>query len=124
MASTLQQYRHVSECWKQMLQNMQEENVHFKTKLAEVLKKDVKDDLLEKAEYFQTSFLHLDNRISFLRHDIAELHKMIFAELFHDGHLKELAEKHKRLGRDMEREDRSFRKLKTDFNNYLTEVLR
>jgi hypothetical protein len=123
MILKVQQFKHESESWKRMLEFMQQENVHLKTRLAEVLKKDVKDDFLEKAEYFQTGFLHLDERISFLRRDIAELNRIFLSELFHDGYLKELAQKQNRLRKDVESEEKNFNKLKGDFNNYLTEVL-
>lgn len=121
MAVGLQQFKHESESWKRMLEFMQQENVHLKTRLAEVLKKDVKEDFLEKAEYFQSCFLHIDERIAFLRSDIAEINKMVLMELFHDGHLKDLVKKQKKIREDMSVEDEIFKKLKFEFDRYLTE---
>jgi len=123
MAVKLQQFKHESESWKRMLEFMQQENVHLKTRLAEVLKKDVKEDFLEKAEYFQSCFLHVDERIAFLRSDIAAINKMVLSELFHDGHLKSLVQKQKKLREDMSMEDKFFMKLKFEFDRYLTESL-
>jgi hypothetical protein len=123
MAVRLQQFKHESESWKKMLEFMQQENVHLKTRLAEVLKKDVKEDFLEKAEYFQSCFLHIDERIAFLRSDIAEINKMVLMELFHDGHLKVLIQKQKKLREDMRMEDDVFKKLKFEFDRYLMESL-
>ena len=123
MPLELQQFKHESDSWKRMLQFMQQENVNLKTRLAEVLKKDVRNDFLEKAEYFQSGFLHLDERISFLRRDIAEINRMFLTELFHDGHLKDLDQKQKRLRKDIEAEELGFNKLKSEFYHYLAEAL-
>jgi hypothetical protein len=106
-----------------MLEFMQQENVHLKTRLAEVLKKDVKEDFLEKAEYFQSGLLHLDERITFLRRNIAEFNKMFLTELFHNGHLTELVQKQKQLRKEIEAQEKKFNQLKGEFNNYLGEIL-
>lgn len=123
MPAALQQFKHESESWKRMLEFMQQENVHLKTRLAEVLRKDVHEDFLEKAEYFQSGFLHLDERIAFLRRNIYDFNKLFLTELFHDGHLKELSLQQKRLRKEIETEEKKFAKLKGEFNNYLSESL-
>jgi len=123
MPTKLQQFKHGSESWKRMLEFMQQENVHLKTRLAEVLKTDVEEDFLEKAEYFQTNFLHFDERISFLRRDIAEFNKMFLTELFNNGHLKDITLRQKDLESEIETEGKKFNKLRVEFNNYLIESL-
>jgi len=123
MPEKLQQFKHENESWKRMLEFMQQENVHFKTRLAEVLQKDVQKDFLDKAEYFQSGFLQFDERIAFLRRDISVFNKLFLTELFHNGHLNELELKQKRLRKEIEAEEKKFNKLKGEFNNYLNDTL-
>jgi len=123
MPEKLQQFKHENESWKRMLEFMQQENVHLKTRLAEVLQKDVRKDFLEKAEYFQSGFLQFDERIAFLRRDISAFNKLFLTELFHNGHLKELQLKQKQLRKEIETEEKKFNKLKGEFNHYLSEVV-
>ena len=48
---------------------------------------------------------------------------MFLTELFHDGHLKDLDQKQKRLRKDIETEELGFNKLKSEFYHYLAEAL-
>lgn len=60
------------ESWKKSLKALEDENIHFKTRLAHILKTDPDKDQLEVLEYYQNRFLKTDEQISLLRHEIRE----------------------------------------------------
>ena len=101
--------------WLRTLDFLQQENIHLKTRLAELIKHNtVGPEVLEKAEYFQNNFLNKDTVIALLRRDI---------KLFQlDEKQAETNRKHKTLRLDMEKMEKEFINLRTDFNNYLRKV--
>ena len=101
--------------WLRILDFLQQENIHLKTRLAELIKHNsVGPDVLEKAEYFQNSFLNKDTVIALLRRDIK-----LFQQ---EGTQPEVSIKRKTLRLDMEKMEKEFINLRTDFNNYLRKV--
>jgi hypothetical protein len=114
----------VYECnsWKRLLAFMREENIHHKTRLAEILKDTFNKNLLEEAENFQSRFIKEDEIINVLRDDIAELDKLLGKEFFEDGKsAREIERKLKRLRNNMFVAEQQFDKLQEAFNNYLVE---
>lgn len=124
MENKINQFIHESDTWKRCLQFVQEENNRLKNRLSEVLKSETNDDFLERAEYFQNEFLSEDNTVNVLRFSIKELDNLVNREVYEDGAiLKELVRKQKRLNRDMEKVENHFSHLKSEFNNFLSDVL-
>lgn len=119
----LSQYRHESDTWKRYLQFIQQENNYLKNRLSQVLQQDTDADFLDRAEYFQNKFLLEDETVHLLRQDVHEMETLLEQEVHQDGHIiKELQKKFKKLNRDIETAERQFNKLKTDFNEFLSEA--
>lgn len=118
----LKQMQFEADTWKRLLGFLIEENIHLKNRLSEILKNNFDKKLLEEVENFQNRFMKEDNLVSLLRNDVAEFDKLILREVFEDGQLKkEVVRKVKTLRRNIENAEAEFSKLKTEFNNYLSE---
>lgn len=120
----IDQLNHESDTWKRCLQFIQEENNNLKKRLSEVLQVESGNEFLERAEYFQNEFLTEDNMVNILRYSIKELDDLAVREIFEDGAvIKELVRKQKKLNRDMEKTENHFSRLKSEFNNFLSDIL-
>lgn len=113
----LQQER---QTWLRTLDYIQQETIHLKNQLAEIIKTDIQNGLLEKAEYFQSEFLNKDTVIALLRYDIAKQNN---AEVSGPDTEKRITKKQDKLRSDMEKMEKEFSRLKFDFNNYLAQAL-
>lgn len=124
MKLKINQFIHESETWKRCLKYVQDENNFLKRRLSEVLKKDAIDDFLDKAEYFQNEFLSEDNILNVLRFSISELDKLVLRDDFEDvTFIREFLLNQKKLNKDIEKVENHFSHLKSEFNNFLYEVL-
>jgi hypothetical protein len=120
----IQQFKHETETWKRLLEFIQAENVFLKTRLAQITKADVGNQLLEQSEYFQNQFISEDELIGMLRHEVSEQGDLLTRELFEDGSImKEVIRHQKKLRKEIEIAEQKFNKLKFEFNNYLSENL-
>ena len=73
-------------------------------------------------EDFQTNFIKEDQLIGLLRNDVAGIDKLFEKEIFEYGKtLNEIDRKLKNLRNNIEYAEKQFRKLKLEFNNYLSE---
>lgn len=113
-----QQMFHELDTWQRTLNYIQQENIHLKNRLSEIIKNGMDDKLLEQVEYFQNQFLNKDAIITLLRQDIS-------LERDLDGSLpkKRNWKRHDKLRKDMGMMEAEFTKLKFDFNNYLSQSL-
>jgi hypothetical protein len=101
---------------------MREENVHLKTRLSEILKDGIADNLLEEIEFFQSRLTREDDVIGLLRNELAELDKLLVRETFENGTTKRIVDnKMKGLRHSITVSARDFTKLKSEFNNYILE---
>lgn len=114
----MHQIHHELDTWGRTLNYIQQENIHLKTRLAQIIKNGIDDRLLEQVEYFQSQFLNKDAIIALLRQDIAKELKLNGEMADEQNQLK-----HEKLRRDMELMENEFNRLKFDFNSYLTESL-
>ncbi|MGZ5220895.1 MAG: hypothetical protein ACXWC7_12480 [Chitinophagaceae bacterium] len=120
----LKQLQFESNAWKRLLCFMMDENVHLKNRITEILKNDTDNNLLEEIENFQNNLVRQDEVISLLRHDTAELDKLLVREIFEDGAItKEINKKLKDLRNNISTAEKQFTKVKLEFNNYLLETL-
>jgi regulator of replication initiation timing len=118
----LKQLQYETDTWKRVLGFMMEENIHLKNRLSEILKDKFDGNLLEEVESFQSSFIKEDEMIGLLRNNVAELDKLLVREIFEDGTIvKKVDTKLKKLRHNMANAEKQFSKLKSDFNNYLSE---
>ena len=113
-----QQMLHELDTWQRTLNFIQQENIHLKNRLAEIIKNGMDDTLLEQVEYFQNQFLNKDAVITLLRQDISMERNL-------DGDLryKKYQKRHDKLRADMGMMEAEFNRLKFDFNNYLSQSL-
>lgn len=110
------------ETWIRTLDYIQQENVFLKNYLADIIKDDIKPDMLEQAEYFQNQFINKDAVIALLRYDIANQNKL--SEIGADnGEFAKIQSRQIKLRADMEKMEREFSKLKFQFNTYIAEAL-
>lgn len=117
----LNQMRYESETWKRTLGFILEENIYLKNRLAEVLRYRFNEEMLDEAERYHNRFVREDELVSLLRHDLAEMDKLLVREVFEDGPLKKKVNRNfARLRIHMKKAEKDFGKLKMDFNSYLT----
>jgi len=113
--------QHEVQMWHRALDFIQQENIHLKNSLADLLKIELSDGMLEDAEYFQNQFLNKDTVISLLRRDIAIQSQEIEQELQARQEInKKSIKQQDKLRSDMEKMEKEFSKLKFQFNNYLS----
>jgi hypothetical protein len=118
----LKQLQYEADTWKRLLGFITDENIHLKNRLSEILKNQFDDSLLGEMENFQTGFLKEDQRVGLLKNEVAELDKLLVREIFEDGKImKQVDHKLKKLRSNIKNAEAQFTKLKTDFNNYLSE---
>jgi hypothetical protein len=121
-ALQLKQLQYESDTWKRLLGFMMDENVHLKNRLSGILMEKFDNSGLGDVENFLNRFVKADELVCLLRHDVAELDKLLVKERFEDRFIiKEMQKKIRRLRNNIKVTEHQFRKLKTDFNNYLTE---
>lgn len=117
----LKQLQYETDTWKRLLCFMQEENVHQKNRLSEVLKDRFNKNLLEEVESFQSSFIKEDELIGFLRNEVAEIDGELVKEIFVDGKLnKGINKRIHQLRNNLSNTEKRFSRIKMSFNNYLS----
>ncbi|HJS53526.1 MAG TPA: hypothetical protein VJ765_03250 [Chitinophagaceae bacterium] len=119
----IKQLKYECDTWKRQLCFMLEENVWLKTRLSEILKDRIDNNLLDQIEHFQSRFIREDDVIGLLRNEIANLNKLLVArEMFEDGIImKKVNRKIKNLRHNITATERDFSNLKSEFNSYILE---
>lgn len=111
-----------TESWKRSLGFMAEENTRFKNKLSEILKDRFDKNLLEEVDNFQSRFIKEDALIHLLRNDVAEMERLLEREAFeYRRTIKEIDKSLKKLRNNMRVAENQFGRLKSAFNNFLSE---
>lgn len=109
-----------NEGWRKQLAILEDENIHFKTRLADILKSDFVKSKLEELEYFQNRFLKMDEQLGLLKHEVREQLYHLRQEHFHvNGEYKKLIEVQRRLEVKIIIIKENFEKLSVEFNGYL-----
>ena len=122
--SKVSQFARESDEWKRTLNFLSQENSFLKLRLADLLNgKESSADFLETAELFQSRFIQKDEIIQLLLHDVSKLDNLISRAIREDGLLiKEIVQRQSHLRRQMRFVETEFNKLKTQFNNYFSEL--
>ena len=122
--SKVSQFARESDEWKRTLNFLSQENSFLKLRLADLLNgKESSADFLETAELFQSRFIQKDEIIQLLLHDVSKLDNLISRAIREDGLLiKEIVQTQSHLRRQMRFVETEFNTLKTQFNNYLSEL--
>jgi predicted nucleic acid-binding Zn-ribbon protein len=106
--------------WDRTMNYFLQENAFFKTRLAQVLENKMSADLLEKAEYFQNSFIHNDEGMKGLKTDIDVLLRQIKEfTAAKNVEEKDLAGKYRKLDNEIKNFTKKFEEIKSAFNQYL-----
>ena len=118
----LKQIQHEVETWKRMLLYMQEENIHLKNRLSEVLKDRFDKKMLEVVEVFQNKFIMQDDLVNSLKKEVADIEELLHPN--NNGSLNIVSPSEKSvttIRSNLEIAEKKFAVLKTDFNHYLSE---
>ena len=111
---------HENEGWRKQLALLEDENIHFKTRLADILKSDFVRSRLEELEYFQNRFLKMDEQLGLLKHEVREQLYHLQQEHFHvNGEYKKVVDVQRKLEVKIIIIKENFEKLSVEFNGYL-----
>lgn len=109
-----------NEGWRKQLAILEDENIHFKTRLADILKSDFIKSKLEELEYFQNRFLKMDEQLSLLKHEVREQLYHLQQEHFPmNGEHKKVIDLQRKLEVKIIIIKENFEKLSVEFNGYL-----
>lgn len=100
------------ELWLQTLEQMLQDNIYMKNRLAAIIKEDITASSLEKAEYYHNELLHKDAVIALLRYDIIKQNKIVTTIENENA----VSRKHEKLRSDMQMMEAEFSRLLNDFN--------
>ncbi len=116
----MEHYRQELSAWVRTLDYHQQENVHLKNLLAEILK-DSSQELPDKVEYYQNRLINNDTLLAIIRHDIREHGKALDAPgaIYSDS----LLNRSKKLRSNMEKMEKELSSQKYELNNYFDKLL-
>lgn len=102
--------------WLRMLDYQQQEIIDMKTRIAEVIKGNVGQKILDQLEEFQNTFLTKDTVIAFFRRDILRLNDemKITAQIPDSVYV---------IREDIPKMEQEFNNLKKSFNECIEEIL-
>jgi len=123
--SKIRQFRHEIEAWKRSLEFIIQENSILKNRLAEVLNTSSnQSSIIDESEQYQNCFVQTDEYIWLIRKEIDELDQLLLGNMYPDDKfLNAVIQKQKKLSADMQAVAREFNKMKSEFSNYLGEIL-
>ena len=120
----LKQIQHEVETWRRLLLYMQEENIHLKNRLSEVLKDRFDKKMLEEVEDFQSKFIMHDDLMSSLKKEVAAIEEYIHSKKNLSIGIIDPSEKNiAGIRTNLEIAEKTFAVLKTAFNHYLSESI-
>ena len=117
----LKQLRYEINTWKRMLGFMQEENVHLKNRLSDVLKDRFNKNMLDGVEFFQTNFIKEDEVIGLLKSEVAEVENILKWNLITDENIFPTSKRIETVRNNIDAAEKDFSKINNDFNKYLSE---
>jgi hypothetical protein len=94
-----------------------EENVSLKNRLSEILKNSSDNQLLAEMEIFQSAFISIDEKVFFVRNELAEFDKILFNKL--DVNNQQTVNKLNNIRDNITAIELKFSNLKLSFNNFL-----
>jgi len=109
-----------AEGWKRILGFLQQENIHQKNRLAEMLRRSNRNEyLLEIAEHYQNRFLQQDEAFRLMWNDLSRLERLIKEEMLKNHpHAGELSYRQMLLRKEIKSLELNFDKLKIDFARF------
>ena len=120
----IKQFQHETSTWKRMLDFMQEENIHLKNRLSDVLKESFNKKMLDDVEIFQNNFIKADELIILLKNELVGIEKSLLTKFFVPEEMNRAIEiPIKKMRINIDTAEKHFTKMNNDFNNYLSENL-
>lgn len=123
-ASILRQFMYESEEWGRLLAFLKQENVFYKSRLAEIVNTFEGGEIVDKAENFNEDFLSQDRILNFLSEELKMQNILLRKDLYMDGELFSNAVRHqKKLRADIEKTEEIFSGIKRNFSGFLASLL-
>jgi len=121
--TVIEQFIYESEEWARLLVFLKQENVFYKSRLAEVVGSTEDEDLLLAAEKFQEEFLSQDQVLDFLSSELRKQTKLLQKDIYVDGEIfREVIQNQKKLRSDIQKAEEIFSKTKAEFAHYLVDL--
>ena len=118
----LMQLRHEINTWKRLLGFMQEENIHLKNRLSEVLKDRFNKNLLDTVECYQTIFIEDDELVILLKTKVTEVENSLLNSAVTDDNNKIVLDKKiEKIRKGIDEAEKKFTEVNNNFNKYLAE---
>lgn len=106
--------------WKQMIQQFENDNIYFKTRLASVLSVGRHDLPLEQFEHFQNRFLKMDGQITLLKHEVRQQLEQLQLTANVQDNVEDLSLLlQSQLGKRIDLLEQQFELLLHDFSSYI-----
>ncbi|MEX6690907.1 hypothetical protein QTN47_25585 [Danxiaibacter flavus] len=116
----INQLKYEIDMWKRLLAFMMDENIFLKNRLIEILKGSFNNVNISNIEDFQNCFVKKDETINVLRNDLAEIDKLIFADIDFDNTANtNIHNKLENIRKHISLLEKEFSQLKIEFNRYL-----
>jgi hypothetical protein len=122
--SKIIQLQYEADTWMRTLQFMQMENSNLKSRLADIVKERLNKEILPRIESYQNHFIGEDEIISYLIFNVKNQKMLLTGKQSENWLLSEqIANNQKKIRSDVEKAEMTFCKVKSDFHNYLSEIL-
>ncbi|MDQ3016647.1 MAG: hypothetical protein M3R25_08015 [Bacteroidota bacterium] len=118
----MRQLQTESNAWKRSLEYMTDENIQMKTRLSEILIDNFDITLLTRIEYYQDQVLNEEEILHLLRHNIAEMDRMLTLDSLSRNN-KDISMLRASLQQQITAAELRFNKLKSAFYDFLSENL-
>jgi hypothetical protein len=118
----IRHFQKEAESWKRLLEYIQQENSYLKNQLADLVNRDIDEEMLGEAEEFQNRFIKKDEMITLMRRDIRDYDDWLLS-LSSQCDSDKYYHKQKRLRNEIELLEQLFNKLKFEFLNYIAEKI-
>ena len=120
----LRQFVYESEEWGRLLAFLRQENVFYKSRLAEALNSVEDYEFVQEAEKFNEDFVSQDRIIDFLMEELRAHDKLLQKDWYADGEiLKDVIRRQKKMRTDIEKAEEIFSGVKKNFAGFLNSLL-
>lgn len=121
--SILYQFLYESEEWGRLLAFLKQENVFYKSRLAEMVSTTDDEDVIIQAEKFNEDFLSQDRIIEFLTEELKNQNDLLQKDLYLDGAMmKDVIRHQKKLKTDIEKAEEIFSGIRKNFSGFLNSL--
>jgi len=122
--SILRQFIYETENWSRLVAFLKQENVSYKSRLAEVVNEVDDEGAVAEAEKFNEDFLSQDGIVDFLTEQLKSQNQLLQKDLhLHPEWLKDVITCQKKLRTDIEKAEKIFSGTKRNFDSYLDSLL-